>query len=146
MLKNAMKKIIKSYKAVELSELEGKTKPTIYNNGGQYVPISIPSKRSQKGYSIRYIKKSDIDGYFSSVQNLIRNYYNWDKTIIDFIVADTKSSEEIVKKVLNLNEEFWKLAKWDSEKEKTVLEWVYSDIHWCGWDSSEKYMYFGVTA
>lgn len=146
MLKNTMKKIIKSYKAVELSELEGKTKPTIYNNGGLYVPISIPSKRSQKWYSIRYIKKSDLDDYFSSVQKLIRDYYSWKKNVLDFIVADMKSTEEIVKRMLDLNEEFWKLAKWDLEKEKTVLEWVYSDIHWCGWDSSEKYMYFWITA
>ena len=141
-----MKKIIKSYKAVELSELEGKTKPTIYNNGGQYVPISIPSKRSQKGYSIRYIRKSDLDEYFSSVQKLIRDYYSWKKNVLDFIVADMKSTEEIVKKSLDLNTEFRSLAKWDLEKEKTVLEWVNSDIHWCGWDSSEKYMYFWISA
>jgi len=146
MLKNTMKKIIKSYKAVELSELEGKTKPTIYNNGGQYVPISIPSKRSQKGYSIRYIKKSDLDEYFMSIYDLIRHYYNGKKSVLDFIVAETNSSEDNVQRMLNLNEEFWELAKWDLEKEKTVLEWVYSDIHWCGWDSSEKYMYFWITA
>lgn len=60
-----MKKIIKSYKAVELAKIEQKTKPTIYNNGRLYIPISIPSKRSQKGYSIRYIRKSDLDDYFN---------------------------------------------------------------------------------
>ena len=60
-----MKKIIKSYKAVELATLENKTKPTIYNNGRLYIPISIPSKRAQKWYSIRYIKKSDLDIYFN---------------------------------------------------------------------------------
>lgn len=59
-----MKIIIKTYKAVELAESEKKTKPTIYNNGRKYIPIQIPSKRSKKGYSIRYIKKSDLDLYF----------------------------------------------------------------------------------
>ena len=59
-----MKKLIQSYKAVELAKLEEKTKPTIYNNGRLYIPIMIPSKRSQKWYSIRYIKKSDLDSYF----------------------------------------------------------------------------------
>jgi hypothetical protein len=77
---------------------------------------------------------------------LIRDYYNWNRDVLDFIVADTKSSEENVRRMLNLNEEFWGLAKWDLEKERTVLERVYSDIHWCGWDSSEKYMYFWITA
>jgi hypothetical protein len=60
----SMKIIIKTYKAIELAELEKKTKPTIYNNGRKYIPIQIPSKRSKKGYSIRYIKKSDLDIYF----------------------------------------------------------------------------------
>ena len=140
------KKMIQAYKAVELAELENKTKPTIYNNGDKYIPIKISSRRSAKGYSIRYIKGSDLDKYFSSVQKLIRDYYNWNKDVLDFIVADTKSSEKIVRRMLDLNEEFWTLAKWDLEKEKTVLEWVYSDIHWCGWDRSEKYMYFWITA
>jgi hypothetical protein len=31
--------------------------------------------------------------------------------VLDFIVADTKSSEENVRRMLNLNEEFWELAK-----------------------------------
>lgn len=59
-----MKKLIPSYKAIELSELENKTKPTIYNNGRLYIPITIPSRRAKKWYSIRYIKKSDLDSYF----------------------------------------------------------------------------------
>ena len=141
-----MKKIIKSYKAVELAEMESKTKPTIYNNGKQYIPISIPSKRSQKWYSIRYIKKTDLDEYFTDVLDLIRYYYNWKRSVFDFIVADTNSSEEVVQKMLDLNEDFRKLAKGDLEKEMDVVRWVYSDIHWCGWDSSEKYMYFWITA
>ena len=58
-----MKELIQSYKAIELAGLEWKTKPTIYNNGRLYIPIS---KRSQKWYSIRYIKKSDLDQYFSN--------------------------------------------------------------------------------
>lgn len=61
-----MKELIQTYKAVELARIEWKTKPTIYNNGRLYIPISIPSKRSQKWYSIRYIKKSDLDRYFSN--------------------------------------------------------------------------------
>jgi len=60
-----MKKMIPAYKAVELAKLENKTKPTIYHNGKLYIPITIPSKRAQKGYSIRYIKKSDLDEYFN---------------------------------------------------------------------------------
>lgn len=64
-----MKKLIQAYRAVELSKLENKTKPTIYNNGRLYIPIKIASKRSQKGYSIRYIKKSDLDHY---LWNMIR--------------------------------------------------------------------------
>lgn len=60
-----MKKLIHAYKAVELAELENKTKPTIYNNWKKYIPIKITSRRSKKGYSIRYIKKSDLDEYFS---------------------------------------------------------------------------------
>ena len=63
-----MKKLIQAYKAVELAKLEGKTKPTIYNNGRLYIPIRIPSRRSQKGYSIRYIKKADLDSYFESYE------------------------------------------------------------------------------
>lgn len=59
-----MKELIQSYKAVELARLEWKTKPTIYNNGRLYIPIMIPSKRAKKWYSIRYIKKSDLDSYF----------------------------------------------------------------------------------
>ena len=43
-----MKEMIQAYKAVELARLENKTKPTIYNNGRLYIPIKIPSKRSQK--------------------------------------------------------------------------------------------------
>ena len=73
-------------------------------------------------------------------------YYNWKRSVFDFIVADTNSSEEVVQKMLDLNEDFRKLAKGDLEKEMNVVRWVYSDIHWCGWDSSEKYMYFGITA
>jgi len=60
-----MKEMIQAYKAVELARLENKTKPTIYNNGRLYIPIKIPSKRSQKWYSIRYIKKADLDDYFN---------------------------------------------------------------------------------
>ena len=59
-----MKKLLPTYKAIELSQIENKTKPTIYNNGRLYIPIMIPSKRSKKWYSIRYIKKSDLDLYF----------------------------------------------------------------------------------
>ena len=61
-----MKKLIQAYKAVELAEMENKTKPTIYNNGRLYIPVKITSRRSQKGYSIRYIKKSDLDSYFEN--------------------------------------------------------------------------------
>jgi len=61
------KKMIQAYKAVELAELEQKTKPTIYNNGKKYIPIKISSRRSAKGYSIRYIKKSDLDNYFNQM-------------------------------------------------------------------------------
>lgn len=57
------KTMITAYKAVELAELEKKTKPTIYNNWRKYIPIKIASRRSQKGYSIRYIKKTDLDEY-----------------------------------------------------------------------------------
>jgi len=64
--------MITAYKAVELAELEKKTKPTIYNNWKKYIPIKIASRRSQKGYSIRYIKKSDLDEYFN--QNNKNNY------------------------------------------------------------------------
>ena len=60
-----MKKILPTYKAIELAELENKTRQTIYNNGRFYIPISIPSKRSKKGYSIRYIKKSDLESYLN---------------------------------------------------------------------------------
>ena len=66
------KTMITAYKAVELAELEKKTKPTIYNNWRKYIPIKIASRRSQKGYSIRYIKKSDLDEYFN--QNNKNNY------------------------------------------------------------------------
>jgi hypothetical protein len=66
------KTMITAYKAVELAELEKKTKPTIYNNWKKYIPIKIASRRSQKGYSIRYIKKSDLDEYFN--QNNKNNY------------------------------------------------------------------------
>ena len=59
------KKMIQAYKAVELAELENKTKPTIYNNWKKYIPIKIASRRAKKGYSIRYIKKSDLDNYFN---------------------------------------------------------------------------------
>ena len=65
--------MIKTYKAVELAELEKKTKPTIYNNGRKYIPIQLPSKRSKKGYSIRYIKKSDLDYYLK--ENVKENYW-----------------------------------------------------------------------
>ena len=68
-----VKPIIKTYKAVELAILEKKTKPTIYNNGRKYIPIQIPSKRSKKGYSIRYIKKSDLDHYLK--ENAKENYW-----------------------------------------------------------------------
>jgi hypothetical protein len=61
-----MKRLIPAYKAVELSKLEGKTKPTIYNNGRLYIPIMITSKRAKKWYSIRYIKKSDLDSYLNN--------------------------------------------------------------------------------
>lgn len=60
-----MKEMIQAYKAIELAEAENKTRQTIYNNGRLYIPISIPSKRAKKGYSIRYIKKSDLDAYLN---------------------------------------------------------------------------------
>ena len=66
------KTMITAYKAVELAELEKKTKPTIYNNWKKYIPIKIASRRSQKGYSIRYIKKSDLDEYFN--QKIKKDY------------------------------------------------------------------------
>jgi hypothetical protein len=43
-----MKKIIQSYKAIELAEQEGKTRQTIYNNGRLYIPIMVKSKRAKK--------------------------------------------------------------------------------------------------
>lgn len=61
-----MKKLLPTYKAIELAEQEGKTRQTIYNNGRLYIPITIPSKRSKKWYSIRYIKKSDLDDYLNN--------------------------------------------------------------------------------
>ena len=61
-----MKELIQSYKAVELAALENKTKPTIYNNGRLYIPIMIPSKRAQKWYSIRYIRREDLDFYLKN--------------------------------------------------------------------------------
>lgn len=57
--------MITAYKAVELAELEKKTKPTIYNNWRKYIPIKIASRRAKKWYSIRYIKKADLDEYFN---------------------------------------------------------------------------------
>lgn len=66
------KTMITAYKAVELAELEKKTKPTIYNNWRKYIPIKIASRRSQKGYSIRYIKKSDLDEYYN--QKIKKDY------------------------------------------------------------------------
>ena len=59
-----MKKLVQSYKAIELAEQEGKTRQTIYNNGRLYIPIMVKSKRAKKWYSISYIKKSDLDSYF----------------------------------------------------------------------------------
>ena len=61
-----LNELLKTYKAIELAKQEGKTRQTIYNNGRLYIPIMIPSKRSQKWYSIRYIKKSDLDSYLNS--------------------------------------------------------------------------------
>lgn len=66
------KTMITAYKAVELAELEKKTKPTIYNNWKKYIPIKIASRRSQKGYSIRYIKKTDLDEYYN--QKIKKDY------------------------------------------------------------------------
>ena len=66
------KDMITAYKAVELAELEKKTKPTIYNNWKKYIPIKIASRRSQKGYSIRYIKKTDLDEYYN--QKIKKDY------------------------------------------------------------------------
>lgn len=65
-LTDQMKKMIQAYKAVEMARLENKTKPTIYNNGRLYIPIMVTSKRAKKWYSIRYIKKSDLDSYFKN--------------------------------------------------------------------------------
>lgn len=61
------KTMITAYKAVELAKLEKKTKPTIYNNGKKYIPIKISSRRAKKWYSIRYVKKSDLDEYFNQM-------------------------------------------------------------------------------
>lgn len=68
----SMKKLIQAYKATELAIIEKRTKPTIYNNWKKYIPIKIASRRAKKWYSIRYIKKVDLDNYFN--QNTKKDY------------------------------------------------------------------------
>ena len=60
-----MKRLVEAFKAVELARLDNKSKPTIYNNNKKYIPIKISSKRSQKGYTIRYVRKTDLDMFLS---------------------------------------------------------------------------------
>ena len=57
-------KFVECFKWIELALLDGKTKPTIYHNWKKYVRVKFKSKRSSKGYGIRYIRKSDLDKYF----------------------------------------------------------------------------------
>ena len=58
------RKMVECFKGLELARLEGKTKPTIYNNWRKYVRVMFKNKNNAKGYSVRYIRKKDLDNYF----------------------------------------------------------------------------------
>lgn len=57
--------LVKSYKASELAWIEKKNAKTIRNNNKKYIAIRVDTydskKRSKRGYSIRYIRKSDLN-------------------------------------------------------------------------------------
>ena len=56
--------MIESYKATELALLEKKSEKTIRNNKKKYIPIivrSYRSKQNKKWYSVRYIRRADIE-------------------------------------------------------------------------------------
>ena len=63
-MKKGDKKFVEWFKGMELALVEGKTKPTIYHNWRKYIRVKLKNKRSSKWYSIRYIRKKDLDNYF----------------------------------------------------------------------------------
>lgn len=56
--------LIKAFSLVEMARIEQKSQNTILNNPDRYIPIRIDSaisRRGKKGYTIKYIRASDIN-------------------------------------------------------------------------------------
>lgn len=67
--------IVESYNQTELSELEWTPHSRIKKDKDYYIPIKITtaqSRATKRGYTVRYIKTSDIKEYLKANKNIKR--------------------------------------------------------------------------